>query len=228
MFGFFFFFSPSFYHLVRSEYLGVRVYVMAFLFFFFFWEFSFGVLYLGGKMFLISPLDGFEIQIGPYGPTRLTRTVSWVCSLNVLHKKYSGPCELRLNLLGLRAVAGSHGSGWSKKKKKKKTGPLMLCHFLRWTLAFFISHPHHKSENASQNTPSPSPQNKIEMKRTSLIFTLLLLRFPAVFILLQSSVFSFCVYSSCFFGGFLSSYVTSTQNGKTIRNHKSKNFFFFQ
>ena len=92
-------------------------------------------------MFLISPLDGFEIQIEPYGPTRLTRTVSWVCSLNpklVLHKKYSGPCELRLNLLGLRAVAGSHGSGWSKKrkKKKKKMGPLMLCHFLRWTLAF--------------------------------------------------------------------------------------------
>ena len=105
--------------MVRSEYLGVRVYVMAF-FFFLFWEFSFGVLYLGGKMFLIS---GFEIQIGPYGPTQLTRTVSWDGSLNpklVLHKKYSGPCELRLNLLGLRAVAGSHWSGWSKKKKKKK------------------------------------------------------------------------------------------------------------
>ena len=184
-------------------------------------------------MFLISPLDGFEIQIEPYGPTRLTRTVSWVCSLNpklVLHKKYSGPCELRLNLLGLRAVAGSHGSGWSKKrkKKKKKDGAVDFMPFSPLNSGFFISHPHHKSENASQNTPSPSPQNKMEMKRTNLIFTLLLLRFPAVFFLLQSSVFSLCVYSSCFFGGFLSSYVTSTQNGKTIRNHKSKNFFFFQ
>ena len=85
-------------------------------------------------MFLISPLDGFEIQTEPYGRTWLTRTISWDSSLNpklVLHKKYSGPCELRLNLLGLRAVVGSHGSGWSqkkeiiKKKKKKETGPLM-------------------------------------------------------------------------------------------------------
>ena len=125
--------------MVRSEYLGVRVYVMAF--FFFFWEFSLGVLYLGGKMFLIS---GFEIQIGPYGPTQLTRTVSWDGSLNpklVLHKKYSGPCELRLNLLGLRAVVGSHGSGWSQKKeiikkKKKRDGAVDVCHFFRWTLAF--------------------------------------------------------------------------------------------
>ena len=74
---FFFFFPPSFYHLVRSEYLSVKSLCNGpFFFFFFFWEFSFGVLYLGGKMFLISPLDGFEIQIEPYGPTRLTRTVS--------------------------------------------------------------------------------------------------------------------------------------------------------
>ena len=32
---YFFIFSPSFYHLVQSKYLGVRVYVMAFFFFFF-------------------------------------------------------------------------------------------------------------------------------------------------------------------------------------------------
>ena len=49
----------------------------------------------------------------------------------------------------------------------------------------------------SQNTPSP--QNKIEMKSTNLIFTLHLLRFP-VFLLLQSFVFAFYVYSSCLFG----------------------------
>ena len=49
----------------------------------------------------------------------------------------------------------------------------------------------------SQNTPSP--QNKIEMKSTNLIFILLLLRFW-VFLLLQSSVFAFCLYSSCLFG----------------------------
>ena len=48
----------------------------------------------------------------------------------------------------------------------------------------------------SQNTPSP--QNKIEMKSTNLIFTLHLLRFPVF--LLQSSVFAFCVCSSCLFG----------------------------
>ena len=100
-----------------------------------------------------------------------------------------------------------------KKKKKKKDGAVVVMPFSPLNSGFFISHPHHKSENASQNTPSPSPQNKMEMKRTN---PFVLLRFPAVFSLLQSSVFSFCVYSSCFFGGFLSSYVTSTQNGKTI------------
>ena len=74
---YFFIFSPSFYHLVQSKYLGVRVYVMASFFFLGGGgEFSFGFFYLGGKMFLISPLDGFEIQTGPYGQTRLTRTVS--------------------------------------------------------------------------------------------------------------------------------------------------------
>ena len=138
-------------------------------------------------MFLIS---GFEIQIGPYGPTQLTRTVSWDGSLNpklVLHKKYSGPCELRLNLLGLGAVAGSHGSGWSKKKKKKKDGAVGVMPFFPLNSGFFISHPHHKSENASQNTPSPSPQNKIEMKRTSLIFTLLSSAFSSSF--LSSPIF---------------------------------------
>ena len=94
-------------------------------------------------MFLISPLDGFEIQTEPYGRTWLTRTISWDSSLNpklVLHKKYSGPCELRLNLLGLRAVVGSHGSGWSQKKeiiknKKKRDGAVDVCHFK--LLSFF-------------------------------------------------------------------------------------------
>ena len=132
-----------------------------------------------------------------------------------------GPCEPQLNRPENRGRVS-----WVRLKLEKKSVDVMP--FSPLNSGFFISHPHHKSENASQNTPSPSPQNKMEMKRTNLIFTLLLLRFPAVFFLLQSSVFSFCVYSSCFFGGFLSSYVTSTQNGKTIRNHKSKNFFFFQ
>ena len=77
----------------------------------------------------------------------------------------------------------------------------------------------------SQNTPSPSPQNKIEMESTNLIFTLLLLRFP-VFLLLQSSVFSFCNYSSCFFGvSFLPpSLVPKTAKPREIR---SLRFFFF-
>ena len=75
----------------------------------------------------------------------------------------------------------------------------------------------------SQNTPSP--QNKIETKSTNLIFTLLLLRFP-VFLLLQSSVFSFGVYTSCLFrvSSLLLSLVPKVAKPKEI---KSLRFFFF-
>ena len=76
----------------------------------------------------------------------------------------------------------------------------------------------------SQNTPSP--QNKIEMKSTNLIFTLHLLRFP-VFLLLQSSVFAFCVCSSCLFGVFffLLSLVPKAAKPKEIKSLRS--FFSF-
>ena len=78
------------------------------------------------------------------------------------------------------------------------------------------------SKMQSQNTPSP--QNKIEMKSTNLIFTLLLLRFP-VFLLLQSSVFSFGVYTSCLFrvSSLLLSLVPKVAKPKEI---KSLRFFF--
>ena len=79
------------------------------------------------------------------------------------------------------------------------------------------------SKMQSQNTPSP--QNKIEMKSTNLIFTLLLLRFP-VFLLLQSSVFSFGVYTSCLFrvSSLLLSLVPKVAKPKEI---KSLRFFLF-
>ena len=172
-------------------------------------------------IFYLSSINGIKIRIGQYGLTRLMK--------NHLLKRFFKPkthsvqkiqWTVRTRIWELWLVSRVRLKLEKKKKKKEEDGGIDVMPFSPLNSGFlsliFTTNPKMQSQN------TPSPQNKIVMKSTNLIFTLLLLRFPVF--LLQYSVFSFCIYSSCLFrvSFLLLSLVPKVAKPKEIKKSKSK------
>ena len=109
------------------------------------------------------------------------RNVSYLCSINGFEIQTGPYGRIRLtgNWCSLNPKYALHKkySGWVSRVKLKLGKKNIYIYIYIYGGVDVMQ---------SQNTPSP--QNKIEMKSTNLIFTLHLLRFPVF--LLQSSVFA--------------------------------------
>ena len=119
------------------------------------------------------------------------RNVSYLCSINGFEIQTGPYGRIRLtgNWCSLNRIYALHKkySGWVSRVKLKLGKKKKIYIYI------YI----YEGVDVMQSQNTPSPQNKIEMKSTNLIFTLHLLRFPVF--LLQSSGFAFWVYSSCLF-----------------------------